>query len=570
MLQKYLKGTDAMLKQYKTFYNILLMILISTLIVMAMYTLTINTSLKTVREDIQANNLNRMRFIINGLDNNVRQLSMLATALETDSKIALLQSVEFLETYDQVKLIQDLTDKMRLQSFSEGWVNQIAVYSPSLLQWIGTSRKQETPPPTFAEGNRWTFEPQFERLAFYRNHEEYVIRVTFPLNNLRDILDRALIDNNDPFFYHPNYHVISNREDNTERQIKVLNTLAPRFGDSHEGTEIVNVNGMDYMVNYLRSESLDWYMIDYLPLNEALRPIERTKSFFYLACVMLFAGGVVTALFLYKKVQVPIVTLLKAVRLLKRGDFTVRIRGNTENEFDFLYENFNDMAAQIEDLIEKVYKEKIVSREALVKQLQAQINPHFLYNCLFFINNMNRLGNEEAVTAMTQNLAEYFRYTTRLDEPFTTLEKELGVVENYLTIQSLRMSRLRYEINIPDDMKGIPVPKLLIQPLVENSVIHGIEKKQSAGFIRITGEAERDVYRITVEDDGKGMTQEAIDEMLHRMTQPLDDTMGCALWNIGQRMQLHFEGPASMEIGPSDLGGLCVTLSWPINRLLEV
>ena len=225
------------------------------------------------------------------------------------------------------------------------------------------------------------------------------------------------------------------------------------------------------------------------------------------------------------------------------------------------------MAQQTEELIEKVYKERIASREAQIKQLQAQINPHFLYNCLFFINNMNRMGNDEAVTAMTQNLAEYFRYTPRLNEPVTTLEKEIGVVRNYQNIQCLRMNRLQYDIDIPEAMMRLTVPKLSLQPLVENSIIHGIEKKQSAGKIRISGAMEGNRCRLVVEDDGKGMEPEEIAALLDRIAQPPDDSMGCALWNIRQRMLIHFSPGSGLRIEPIRLGGLRVELVWLLPDL---
>lgn len=551
-----------MFKPYRTFYNILLLILFSTVIVMVMYTVTINNSLAIVREDIQINNLNRMRFLVQSLDQNVEQLTMVATALEADSKVGLLPSVNMLEKFDQIKLILDLTDKMKLQSFSEGWNNQISIYSSILNQWIG-AYSSESPPATDTSSSQWKLDYSSGQFSTYRIHPAYVISVTFPLNNLREMLDRARVGNNDPFFYRSGVPVILNHYSSEDKINTLLDKLTPRLSGREEGTEVMKVDGTDYMVNFIRSNELDWYMIDYLPMDEALQPIEKTRNFFYIACVMLFMGGVATAMFLYRKVQVPIIELLRGVRLLKHGDFSHRIEKVSRNEFDYLYTNFNEMASQIEDLIEKVFKEKIVAREAMVKQLQAQINPHFLYNCLFFIDNMTRLGNDEAVTAMTKNLAEYFRYTTRLDSPTTTMEKELGVVRNYLNIQCLRMDRLHYEIEIPDTMKRLSVPKLLIQPLVENSVIHGIEKKQSARLVRVYGVESNDQYRIIVEDDGIGMTDETINKLMNRIQQPLDNTMGCALWNIGQRMQIYFQEPSGMEIELSELGGLRVILYWP-------
>lgn len=549
-----------MLKQYRTFYSALLLILLSTAVVMFMYTHTINTSLEIVKDDIQENNLSKLRLLASNLDHNVEQLNMLAIALEIDSKVRLLPSIDQMDHYDQTRLILDLTGKMNLQSFSHGWSNRIVIYSHLLEQWIGITTDQSPPPD--AAVKEWEYDPTLRQFTTYRRGDGYTIRLSFPHSNIQVILDGAKLNNNDPFFYDPGSHVIMNRYSDRKKIDLLLTSLTPLLSEQIEGTAVITVDNSKYMVNFLRSDKLGWYMVDYVPLEEALQPIVRTQTFFYTACFMLFLTGLLTVVFLYRKVQVPIVTLLRGVRMLRKGEFSHRIQRESRNEFDILYQNFNEMAAQIEELIENVYKEKIIAREALVKQLQAQINPHFLYNCLFFINNMNRLGNDEAVTAMTKNLAEYFRYTTRLDEPLTTLEKEIGVVENYLTIQCLRMDRLRYEIQIPDSMKQLSVPKLLIQPLVENSVIHGIERKQNAGFIRIIGVEEQDSCFIYVEDDGAGMSEADIQTLLERIAQPLDDTMGCALWNINQRIHIHFHAPAGMRIESSSLGGLRVTLYW--------
>lgn len=541
----------------------LFLVFISTFVVVSLYTYTINQSLTTVRENIQTTNLNQLRFVVNNLDQQTIQLNMLATALEVNSEVNLLSAIDIMDNYEQIRLKKNLREKMDLQSFSNGWHNQISIYSHLLDEWINTPWNRYTP-PTGDVGVNWTYEASLGVFTTYRVNNDYTIRVSFPQNNLEVMLNNARdnTNNNDPFFFSTEKDVIINRYGDPSRIQEIILTLFPLIEEKIEGTEILSLDGEEYMVNYLRSTSLDWFMVDYLPKQQALHPILSTQKIFYVACIMLFFGSIITILFLYKKVQIPILTLLEGVRSLKDGNFAHRINKKSQNEFEFLYENFNEMAAQIEELIERVYKEKIISREAMVKQLQSQINPHFLYNCLFFVNNMNRLGNDEAVTKMTQNLAEYFRYTTKVDNPLTSLDKELGVVENYLTIQSLRMNRLHYEITIPESMKNIMVPKLLIQPLVENSVIHGIENKHNSGFIRISGIEDDNQYQIIVEDDGKGMSKEGIQELLQRMKQPLDDSMGCALWNIHQRMSIHFQGPSRLEITQSSLGGLRITLYW--------
>ncbi|WP_261305053.1 sensor histidine kinase [Paenibacillus andongensis] len=550
-----------MLKNYKTFITLNLLVLVSTICILGMYTYSINTSLNIVQSDIQSSNLNQVQAAVNNLDRNVEQLDMLAVSIDKDRLVALLPSMDIMDSYDQVRLIGDLSNKLTYQSLSEGWTNHVGIWSPIIHQWIGTSITGLKAPPA-RNATEWMLDSASNVFVKEKVEQDFTIQITFPKDNLTKLLDDSKQqDKNDPFFYKQGMSLIMNSSSDLTRTQNLIQALAGGIR-SDSGTEIVNLQDNKYLVNYVKSQKLGLYMIDYMPLGLALNPIVKTKKLFYLSCAVLFAAGIVIVSSLYRKFQIPMLELLKGVRLLKNGDFKARIRRRTNNEFDFLYANFNEMAAQIEELIEKVYKEKIISREAVLKQLQAQINPHFLYNCLFFINNSVRLGHDEAITAMTQNLAEYFRYTTRLEEPMTTVQKEMAVVNKYLAIQKLRMDRLHYEIRIPDSMNGLIIPKLLIQPLVENSIIHGIEKKQSAGKVIVTG-TETDIgYRITVEDDGRGMTEDEIRTLKLKIKQPLDDTMGCALWNIQQRLGIHFSKFSGMEFGHSSLGGLSISLYW--------
>lgn len=549
-----------MRKRSSTFYNMIFLTLFLFACILSVYTYSINSSLDTVRNDIQNNSQNQLRFVINNMDHNIEQLNMLITALDRDRTVSLLSSVDVMDSYDQIKLQQDLSEKMNLQSFSEGWSNQIAIYSPVLQRWIGAPVIKAAPFESSVFD--WNLDEAQYNFIKYKKEPDFWIQVAFPKNNMIALLDNAKLERqSDPFFYSPYKKPIYNSSSDTAIANLIIEWISKQSLDVY-GSKIITVNNKNYFVNYVQSKTTKWYLVDYTLLDEALLPIVKSRNLFYMACFVLLISMFVISLFLYRKIQIPLTDLMKGVRFLKQGNFSFRINRKAGNEFSYLYENFNEMAEQIEELIEKVYKEKIISREALLKQLQAQINPHFLYNCLFFINNMVRLGNTDAITAMTQNLAEYFRYTTRMYETMTTLEKEISVIRKYLAIQSLRMDRLNYDIQIPANMNGLLIPKLLLQPLVENSIIHGIEKKQAASMVRIVGSEDEDTYRITVEDDGKGLTEEQIKELLQKIKLPLDESMGCALWNIQQRLNVYFTSPSGMEISKSQLGGLGVTLFW--------
>jgi len=187
------------------------------------------------------------------------------------------------------------------------------------------------------------------------------------------------------------------------------------------------------------------------------------------------------------------------------------------------------MVAQIQSLFENVYMEKIHVREARLKQLQSQINPHFFYNCFSFITSMAKLNNQQAVIAMSKNLSQYYRYTTRQERDLVPMIEEIDFVQNYLEIQQMRMSRLNYNIHLPETIKSILIPPLIVQPLVENAVIHGIERYSSAGLITITGWYKNDQWFLSVEDDGKGMEPEALTRLQQSLSEPLGEEMGCGL-----------------------------------------
>jgi two-component system sensor histidine kinase YesM len=217
---------------------------------------------------------------------------------------------------------------------------------------------------------------------------------------------------------------------------------------------------------------------------------------------------------------------------------------------------------QIQNLFERVYLEKIHVREARLKQLQSQINPHFFYNCFSFISSMAKLKDTQAVIAMSQNLASYYRYTTRQEKDMATLAEEIDFIRNYLEIHKLRKKRLDYVIEIPQVMNNLLIPRLLIQPLVENAVVHGVEAKAGAGLIRITGYRNGSLVCIAVEDNGKGMSEGEIVSLQQRLMQPMDEEMGCGLWNIHQRVMLRYGEQAKLRLTRSELGGLKVSLMW--------
>jgi two-component system sensor histidine kinase YesM len=287
----------------------------------------------------------------------------------------------------------------------------------------------------------------------------------------------------------------------------------------------------------------------------------------YAVACLLLVFGVIASYYLYRNLQVPIQELVRHVRRIERGDYSSRISMKGGSEFSFLFFRFNEMAETVQNLLERVYEEQIRSREAMLKQLQSQINPHFLYNCLFYIKNMARLGDEESVVAMALNLGEYFRYTTRMNKETALFQEELDVVVNYLEIQNLRMKRIAYQIEVPEPIRMLVIPRLMLQPIVENAVIHGIEPIDGKGEIRIRGEVHEGEYRVVVEDNGVGLDDDQLSQLQIRLELPEEEVSASyGLWNVNQRLKLMFAPGSGLLVSRSPLGGLAVTVVMKLEK----
>ncbi|WP_135557332.1 sensor histidine kinase [Paenibacillus cymbidii] len=561
-----------------TFYKMNLVIFLLLIPINAVYWYSNQVSVNVVSESMQSANLNKVVFFQAQLENNVNQMAKFLITLSRDPNVKSLQNLQQMSPFEQSVLLKTVSEKLSLQSVASNFNNSLMLYLPRTGEKIGAGNDgEESDPLAYVPSEDW----YYRKTAINRNAYEFVkyiyepylagdkngvpeivLEMRFSPDNIVNMLnDYKLGGKGDPFFYHPDYPLIVNRT--AERPI--IEPIAAELRElplGPTGNRIMTLQDGKYLVNYAESKSLGWYLVDYTPLDEVLSPITRSRNLFYVSILLLLITGLSASFLLYRNVQLPLKHLIRGVQQLKYGNYAARIRYRSNNEFDYLNKQFNEMAGEIEDLIEKVYKEKLYSREATLKQLQSQINPHFLYNCLFFVQNMARSGDVEAVEAMALNLASYFRYTTRLENQLATVREEIELVGQYLTIQNLRNKRMRFEIAVPEAMMTLAVPRLLLQPIVENSVLHGIEPKPGPSLIRIYGEQDGDECRLIVEDDGVGISDAKLTALRQQLLQATQDGIGCALWNVHWRLVHRFGGESGLELAHAEPRGVRVLLRW--------
>lgn len=542
---------------------------------------------RVISKEMQASNMKQLSFLSTQIDSRINQTMDFVFTFYRDPNVQKFNGLNIWDDqYDRMQTRYMLQEKMALQSgIVNIWPVEFTVYSQLHHEAISNTDTSVAYDEDYLERNmsgKWTYgdgvtPPSGGAKAFhwfYTNSfgqqnelkgSNLVVQASFGQKNIQNMLDTYKEGGQgDPLFYFKGDEPILNRSASPGLVQELTHYLdGQTMEDAMQRT--VRLSGKSYLISLVKSPLLDGYLVDIVPLDQILGPISFSRNLFYLSMLLLFAFGIFISVLLYRDVQRPILKLIRGLKTVQRGDFSARIDAKANHEFAFLFYRFNDMSRQIESLIENVLSERLLAQEATMKQLQAQINPHFLYNCLGYMINMAQMKDEEAVVTMGHNLSSYYRYITRMERPTASLGDELKLIVNYLDIQKLRNGRIHYTIAIPEEMLNQQVPRLMLQPLVENAVIHGIGKSFSSGEIRIGGEIADGFCRVYVDDDGPGMEASAQDALNQEMRGPLQENMGCGLWNTNQRIIHRFGERSSLSFSQSALGGFRTEVVWEIR-----
>lgn len=238
----------------------------------------------------------------------------------------------------------------------------------------------------------------------------------------------------------------------------------------------------------------------------------------------------------------PIRKLSEVTDQVAKGDLTVRSDVRSGAEVSVLNDSLNTMIDKINELLEQVKTEQGRLRKAEFELLQSQINPHFLYNTLDTIVWLAEAGEQKKVVDMVGSLSDFFRTSLNQGKDMVSVKEELQHSRSYLEIQQVRYQDiLQYEIQVPETLFCYLIPKITIQPLVENALYHGIKNKRGIGKIMITGKREKDYFVLIVEDNGAGMSRERLEVVRKGMNQKSQTEKDIyALYNVNERIRLNF------------------------------
>lgn len=327
-----------------------------------------------------------------------------------------------------------------------------------------------------------------------------------------------------------------------------------------------------YIVVQQKSSLTGWTLLILTPLHTI------TQGITVLRTSILVSAGIGTLLFILLSfllstiITRPIFKLIKTMRGARIGVIKPNANVSSTIEINELNYTYNQMVENINELIRLVYEKEILQSQTELKALQAQINPHFLYNTLEALYWSLMDKEEEELADFVVAMSDLFRYTITGSnkEQWVTLYDELEHTEKYLLIMKLRFGeRLSWTINTSSDFDSIKMPKLLIQPFVENAILHGLERKIGSGIVNVrvhrTGDGEDLV--ITVEDDGAGIEEEALQKLqagLKKGNVPSSKKSGMGLINVQRRISLFFESD------PSDADSILITSRLGVGTNVQI
>jgi two-component system sensor histidine kinase YesM len=348
-----------------------------------------------------------------------------------------------------------------------------------------------------------------------------------------------------------------------------LKSYLPReeTGESASVLPSLRLGDQRYMVVMDRDPSLGIALIAYVEESDLLGPIKKYRVWFWVLCVLSMMAVVAFSYWIYKWIHQPLKKLVFAFRRVEQGNLQVTVPLANHDEFGYLFLQFNGMVAEIKRLIQEVYEKNYRLQVSEYRQLQSQINPHFLYNSFFIIYRMAKLQETDSVMRLTQHLGEYFRFITRDGADEVSLKEELTHARNYVDIQSIRFNnRIQASFeDIPPLADALFVPRLIIQPIIENVYQHAFRNKLADGIMQIRFLLDSDVICIIVEDNGSSLNDDTLEQLNNRLLASERDMETTGMINVHRRLRIKYGEAGGLHLSPSALGGLKVQITIPLQ-----
>ncbi|MFF2483820.1 sensor histidine kinase [Paenibacillus sp. NPDC058071] len=415
------------------------------------------------------------------------------------------------------------------------------------------------------------------RLFSLQNADKYdyaaLLTVKLEKSSLNDMLSNYKPSNGSRIFIlDERNQIIMSSDPYSVDEEQFIHSLDP----AANGLERADWRGKTVIVSSKQLDNIEWKIINMTRLSEINSDQLQLTRIVLLVLIICMTTALLAAFLLSRNISSPITKLVASMRTVRGNNFDIDIAYHKKDEFGFLIQQYKRMIRQIKDLIDMLYvsdlkkqKAELLAKDAQLRALQAQINPHFLYNTLDSINLYAIKYNTPVISDMIGSLANFYRYSLSKGRNIISLEEELGHTSSYLEIQSMRFGpKLHYSIQVPRELRKTKTVKLVIQPLVENSIIHGFHQKTGELEIAITAKQEADKVIVCISDNGTG-TKAKADELNKLLNSDESEQQSFAITNVHRRLQSAFGEDFGLRYRHNQVEGITVEITIPACLNLE-
>ncbi len=459
------------------------------------------------------------------------------------------------------------SEKVNFLSFQDAknsdWYEDFVKYHKKVI-WVKTTEQDYTTKPDDSEIKRVSAVSAILDKSNYLNFLGFV-RIDILEKNLSDILKKASSTKNSvTYIQNSKNEIISSSSE------KINNNW---IFDSNE-LENYSKNGMYYGTRDLGKEHVilacqklpnsDWTLVSITPFSEITAVGKELQNQMLLMFLLISTAAYILAYVISSSITKNISLLLKNIRLLKKGDFNIEITTKSNDEIGELIENFNSMSARLKFLVDEQYRIGLEAKNAELLALQAQINPHFLYNTLDMINWSAINNNVPEISDTVQTLSRFYKLSLSKGSNIIPIRNEIEHVKMYMEIQNMRFENIfDFQVHIDEEVYQYTTIKIILQPIVENSVLHGIlQKDDRSGLILITGHVSEGVITLKVQDNGIGIKPEKLKTILTHESNT-SGTHGYGVRNINERIKLFYGEQYGLEYNSFPDKGTTVIIRIP-------
>ncbi|GLI07795.1 hypothetical protein YDYSG_38250 [Paenibacillus tyrfis] len=536
-----------------------------------------------IRSEITESVLNTTRFYMDSLDKEADRISRYLPNYVMDTDLMELAATgNDMSPYERTRKILDIQRRLELMKNSSPFIEEAKAYVPLLKRSILSNDYETRLDPeeyTAMQQNAKLYEAPF----IYWN-DRLFITMPYPGNTARSPLYILGVELSAAKIKETlaqigrtrgGQSVLLNLElgwsmetgmDPALLQRMKSFALEKRELQSEEGHETIVHDHKRYLVVYKYSNFWNSYSITCIPEEMVLGSLQMYRTLFWWACALAVCIVMFFTYFLLRFIYRPLMKLVHSFRRVQQNRLEPILIDRGADEFGYLYRAFNDTVRSLKTLIEENYEQQIRNQRSELKRLQSQINPHFLYNCFFVLCRLIKSESQkEKAYQFCLYIGQYFQFITRNDEDEIPLELEVEHSRTYVEMQRICYGE-RIQVLFEGDVPAIDVPRLILQPIIENAYKHALGNMLQPGELWVHSERRDGDFLLYVEDNGQSITDEEIDllqKKLRYSSNRIEETTG--LMNVHRRIQLRYGEVYGITVSRSELCGLQVIIKLSVR-----